>query len=172
MGHVNIKIFVKYDLMINIEKICFLVKNGFFVNVVSIEFIQENDFRIINNNHSPTHAKKRNGIIVDYNIIDLIIASKSLMNDINGYETNSHSDAILDKEWIDNMSDHFVVKWNINKKINNYDQINVTWRLNSDKWNEYRDLLECLMKEINKDSIERYSVDQLNEYITKSIRLL
>ena len=58
----------------------------------------------------------------------------------------------------------------MNKKINNFDDVNTTWRLNSNNWDECNDILEYLVKDINKDSVKKYNVNEITEYLTKSIR--
>ena len=97
-----------------------------------------------------------------------------MKNDINSYDTNAIGDVSvinnLNLEWLDNVSDHFMVKFNVNKKINNLDDINTTWRLNSNNWSEYNDILQYLVRDINEDSIKKYTVNDLTQYLTKSIR--
>ena len=139
-----------------------------------LEFMEINQLKLINNNSKPTHAVKRDGKITGYGIIDLVLVSKSLEIDVNGYDTNSYSNGLnidsLDLQWVDNVSDHFLVKWNINKKINNFDNIHETWRLNSDKWEEYSDLLKYQLKDINKNNIDKCGINNTVEYLTKCMR--
>ena len=124
------------------------------------EFMNDNDMEYINNNYKPTYAKKRDGKIVKYKIIDLIFVSKNLQQMVSGYTTNSENDgndlinSNFDIEWVNNFSDHFMVKWNINKKINDDDKISETWRLNSNHWNEFEFLLESMITCITDDKIK------------------
>ena len=141
-----------------------------------IEFMAENDLKYINNNHKPTYARKRNGKIVKYKIIDLIFVSTNLYDKVSGYDISSNNDgnglenSELDIQWVNDMSDHFLVKWNINKKINDDDSVNETWRLNSKNWSEYTYLLESLIYFIDENCIKDKDINDVVIYLTKSMR--
>ena len=127
-----------------------------------MDFMDENNLTCINNRELATHCKYENidGIptITKYNNIDLVLMSRDLVNKCSDFKTNSFNvydgsdtgnDVInseLDAEWVSTVSDHFLVQWNINYKLRENDGLKETWRLNSENWNNYRNVLDASMR--------------------------
>ena len=96
----------------------------------------------------------------------MIFVSNNLIESVSGYNTNSNNDgnglenSDLDLEWVNKMSDHFLVVWNINQDIKDDTIINETWRLNSENWEQYRHLLESLLHCVTEQNVENGEINE------------
>ena len=162
------------------------------------DFMEEFDLNCINDPTKATHCRyeiiDNIPVITSYNSLDLVLISSSLLKQCTDFDTNSNNvydgslngcDTInseLDLEWITNISDHFLVSWNMNNEIKDKIVLKETWRLNSEKWEEYRASLmiglNLLMEYINSniDCIQNNNemcsfIDIITEKLTRQIRV-
>ena len=152
-----------------------------------LELLEEQEMAIMNNKFKPTHAKYNNvnsediiiPIIYGYNSIDLTLVSLNLQNMVNNWDTNSYTiygadRSEMDLQWISNISDHFAITYQINAKIEkNGKGIKQAWRLNSEHWDEYNEILGILLIHWNEycDFFENDAnkVDEMIDLLTKAI---
>jgi exonuclease III len=96
--------------------------------------IENNNLEIRNNSNYPTHCTKKYNKITKYNIIDLVLISNNIINKTNNYDTTSQMIYEIDSEndnniinnknelqqlqndldWINNISDHFGINFDLN----------------------------------------------------------
>ena len=160
------------------------------------EFMEKYNLCCINDAERATHCRYEiiDGIpiITSYNSLDLVLVTNSMIKQCTDFNTNTQNvydgsdsgiDVInseLDLVWITSVSDHFLLSWNINNQNRENVKLKETWRLNSDKWDEYRISLmigmericvfigQNMMKYANK--MENF-IDILTEKLTKQIRV-
>ena len=162
------------------------------------EFMESFELNCINDPVKATHCRYEiiDGIpvITKYNSLDLVLISSSLLKQCTDFDTNSNNvydgsengcDVInseLDLEWITNVSDHFIMSWNMNNENKDNIVLKETWRLNSDKWNEYRAslvvglnlLFEFIFNniyDINGNDEMHDFIDIITEKLAKQIRV-
>ena len=127
-----------------------------------IDFMNDNNLVCINDKDKPTHVRQRDrssdGIvdILAYNSVDITFISQDLISMCNEWNTNSYNtfngdindeniaNCEMDSDWVANMSDHFAMIWKINCKCMDENK-RLTWRLNSNNWDDYREKLESYM---------------------------
>ena len=149
------------------------------------EFMECFELNCINDPTKATHCCYEiiDGIpvITKYNSLDLVLISSSLLKQCTDFDTNSNNvydgsengcDVInseLDLEWITNVSDHFIMSWNMNNENKDNIVLKETWRLNSDKWNEYRASLvvglNLLFEFIFNNIYDINGNDEMNDFI-------
>ena len=128
-----------------------------------INLIAKNNLDIKNDACKPTHCKFNSidniATIIEYNSIDLTLASHDLDTAITNWDTNSFtlynsdsnnsSDNLynneLDSKWVTEVSQHFAISFDVSSKFTNDNEIKYAWRLNSKNWDEYRNILKILI---------------------------
>ena len=162
-----------------------------------IKFMNNNKLICANDNRKPTHVRNRDrssdGIvdILGYNSVDIVLMTQDLIAIYNQWTTNSHNvfdgdigsenvaNCEMDSDWVANMSDHFAMLWKINCKCIEENK-RMTWRLNSNNWDDYRQALETYMEIWDKKQMVecrdndigaiRQKIDYLTDLMAKSIR--
>ena len=154
-----------------------------------IDFIEQNELIICNDNYKPTHAKynviEKIPSVNEYNVLDLTLVSNNLLDHCSDWTTNSYnyfngepnSESVknceLDAKWLAEVSDHFAVTWNINCKIQELTD-KYSWRLNSTHWNCYRDMMEInsliWCNKFDKYGIKNAPIDDLTNELTIMMR--
>ena len=98
-----------------------------------MEFIDKFELSCINDPSKATHCIyeiiDNIPVITSYNSLDLVLISNSQLKQCTDFDTNSHNvydgsdsgcDVInseLDLQWVSDVSDHFIMSWNLNNEI-------------------------------------------------------
>ena len=146
------------------------------------EFMEKHDLCCINDPERATHCRYE--IIDEIPVITVKQCTDFNTNTRNVYDgSDSGIDTInseLDLVWVTNMSDHFLLSWNINNQDLKNVKLKETWRLNSEKWDEYRTSLMIGMERLcdfidNSITVYRKNmhnlIDIITEKLTRQIRV-